>query len=173
MIDETRAILTVEMQTLIERYEVILADGNSTDRTREIAESLGAIVVPNGQLTVAHGRQAGFEHAKGDLVVFCDADMAFDASDYERVPCQPLLIHFVEKDLITAAQVSSVQQSDWRSWPRPGRYMSAYLWLFFVPASTWLCGHFYRRKNSVAKIALQPPGSASGFGNTGKMPQLK
>jgi succinoglycan biosynthesis protein ExoA len=63
-----------------DRTEVIIADGNSTDRTREIAESLGAIVVPNEGLTVAYGRQAGFERAKGDFIVFCDADMAFERS---------------------------------------------------------------------------------------------
>ena len=61
-----------------DRFEVILADAKSTDRTREIAEGYGARVVTNEGLSVAYGRQVGFEHSKGELVAFSDADCVMD-----------------------------------------------------------------------------------------------
>ncbi len=61
-----------------DRYEVIIADAMSTDGTREVAESFGAIVVPNEGLYVANGRHVGFEHSKGELIAFSDADCVMD-----------------------------------------------------------------------------------------------
>jgi len=57
-----------------DRFEVIIADGHSTDRTREIAESYGAIVLIDETKMVSHGRHVGFEHSRGDLIAFSDAD---------------------------------------------------------------------------------------------------
>jgi glycosyltransferase involved in cell wall biosynthesis len=53
--------------------EVIVADANSTDRTRAIAEEYGAKVVEGGQ--VAEGRNNGAKKAKGDIFLFLDADV--------------------------------------------------------------------------------------------------
>src|SRR5450759_2995021 len=52
--------------------EVVIADGGSTDGTREIARSRGARVVTGGR--PAHGRNAGAREATGDLILFLDAD---------------------------------------------------------------------------------------------------
>jgi glycosyltransferase involved in cell wall biosynthesis len=57
-----------------DRLEVIVADGLSTDRSREIAEAHGAKVVPNERRTVASGRNRGFERAQGEFIAFTDAD---------------------------------------------------------------------------------------------------
>lgn len=59
-------------------YEVIVSDGKSTDRTVEIAKSLGAKVVenPSGKRqTIGEGRNAGAAVATGDYFVFLDADV--------------------------------------------------------------------------------------------------
>jgi len=58
-------------------YEIIVADGNSTDSTRAIAEKMGAIVIQdnvNGPKTIANGRNTGASLASGELFIFCDAD---------------------------------------------------------------------------------------------------
>lgn len=52
--------------------EVIVADAFSTDRTREVAASHGAIVVDGGM--PGPGRNRGAEKATGDLLIFMDAD---------------------------------------------------------------------------------------------------
>lgn len=57
-------------------YEVIVADGDSTDRTVEVAKQHGARVYvdQSPRKTIASGRNLGATHARGDLLVFCDAD---------------------------------------------------------------------------------------------------
>ncbi|WP_407391120.1 MJ1255/VC2487 family glycosyltransferase [Methanobrevibacter sp.] len=62
-------------------YEVIVADANSTDRTREIAEEYGCIVVDGGLPAV--GRNNGANVAKGDILVFLDSDLQL-TEDYLR-----------------------------------------------------------------------------------------
>jgi len=61
-----------------DKYEVILADGLSTDGSRKIGKKYGAKVVINRGLTVVSGRNKGFEASKGELVVFTDADCVAD-----------------------------------------------------------------------------------------------
>ncbi|MDD4939654.1 MAG: glycosyltransferase [Candidatus Omnitrophica bacterium] len=63
---------------LKERMEVIICDGLSTDKTREIALSYGARVVRNDKQVVVSGRNRGFEAAKGSVIAFTDADCVFD-----------------------------------------------------------------------------------------------
>ncbi len=54
-------------------HEVIVADAHSTDRTRDIAASFGARVVDGG--LPGAGRNRGAEAAKGEIVLFLDADV--------------------------------------------------------------------------------------------------
>ncbi len=53
-------------------YEVIIADANSGDRTRQIAKKYGCRVVKGGMPAV--GRNNGAKMAKGDILLFLDAD---------------------------------------------------------------------------------------------------
>ncbi|MCL2184326.1 MAG: glycosyltransferase [Treponema sp.] len=54
-------------------YEVIIADANSTDKTREIAQSYGCRIVDGG--LPAAGRNAGARAASGEFLFFLDADV--------------------------------------------------------------------------------------------------
>jgi glycosyltransferase involved in cell wall biosynthesis len=52
--------------------EIIIADAGSIDKTLEIAKSYGCRVAPGGE--PAKGRNEGAKTAKGDMLLFMDAD---------------------------------------------------------------------------------------------------
>lgn len=56
-------------------FEIIVADNNSTDRTREIAKQGGARISEGGMPSA--GRNRGAEHALGLIFAFVDADTVF------------------------------------------------------------------------------------------------
>lgn len=55
-------------------FEIIVVDNGCTDRTVEIAELLGCVVVSETKLGLSHARNAGAKAAKGDILCFIDAD---------------------------------------------------------------------------------------------------
>lgn len=57
-----------------DRFEIIIADGRSTDRTADIARSFGARVLDNPRQIVASGRNVAFRAAHGDVVASTDDD---------------------------------------------------------------------------------------------------
>ncbi len=62
--------------------EVICVDDHSTDRTVEVAKSFGAKVVPNLRRSgKGMALRAGFEAAKGDILVMMDADYSHRPED--------------------------------------------------------------------------------------------
>jgi len=63
---------SLQRQT-IKPYEIIVADANSTDKTRAIARSYNTIIVPGGN-SPTQGRNYGAKYAKGDWFLFLDAD---------------------------------------------------------------------------------------------------
>lgn len=58
-----------------ERFEVIVSDANSTDRTVEIARTYADKIVSSERRGIAHGRNEGASATKGDILVFIDADV--------------------------------------------------------------------------------------------------
>ena len=56
------------------RYEIIISDGSSTDRTVEIARRYGARVVVDKKDTISFGRQAGSRAARYPILAYTDAD---------------------------------------------------------------------------------------------------
>lgn len=54
--------------------EIIVVDASSTDKTAQVAEKSGAIVITVPKGTIGFSRQKGLEKATGDIVAFTDAD---------------------------------------------------------------------------------------------------
>ena len=62
-------------------YEIVVADNGSTDRSAEIARSLGARVVPVPQRGYGAALQGGINAAKAPHVMFADADSTYLLDD--------------------------------------------------------------------------------------------
>lgn len=71
---------SIALQEFSGKYEVIVADNNSTDKTREIAQQFGAIVTDGG--LPGPGRNRGAEIASGKYILFLDADVVLTDPSY-------------------------------------------------------------------------------------------
>ncbi len=74
-----RLLASIRSQSF-DGYEIVVADAHSTDRTREIAQQFGARVVDGGM--PGPGRNRGAEAAKGDVLLFLDADVVLPDVDW-------------------------------------------------------------------------------------------
>jgi len=61
-----------------ERYEILVIDGKSTDRTVEIASKYPVRIIENPKYTIGPAHNIGVREAKGDIIAFTDADVRVD-----------------------------------------------------------------------------------------------
>ena len=81
-------------------FEIIVADANSKDKTREIARNYGCKVIQGGM--PAKGRNQGARYSKGELLVFIDADIILPHNFLKKA-----LKEFNEKKLDVAGTLQS------------------------------------------------------------------
>jgi dolichol-phosphate mannosyltransferase len=67
--------------------EIIVVDGHSSDRTRQIVESLGVKVILDHKKGKGQALRYAIRHVTGDIIVFIDADGSHNPDDI------PKLIH--------------------------------------------------------------------------------
>ena len=65
--------------------EVLVVDGHSRDRTREIAVEHGARVILDGGVGKGEAMRLSFERAEGEILVFIDADGSHDPRDIPKL----------------------------------------------------------------------------------------
>ena len=65
--------------------EVLVVDGHSKDKTRQIAKECGAKVVLDGGKGKGDGIRTGVRKAKGDIIVFIDADGSHNPKDIPKL----------------------------------------------------------------------------------------
>jgi glycosyltransferase involved in cell wall biosynthesis len=81
--------------------EILVVDNCSTDRTAEVARSLGARVVHESRKGYGRAYKTGFEKARGDIIVTMDGDGTYPPSSIEL--CVRVLL--TEKiDFMTASR---------------------------------------------------------------------
>lgn len=88
-------------------WEIIIVDGNSKDRTREIAAAKGAKVILEKRKGYGRAYKTGFQHATGDIIVTLDGDDTYPA---EHIP--ELVRYFIENnyDFISCERFSKMKE---------------------------------------------------------------
>jgi glycosyltransferase involved in cell wall biosynthesis len=76
-----------------DRYEILIADAHSTDRTREIAARHGAVVLDDDGKNMEDGKRLALGRATGDYIVFVDADNEISHPDYIELAGKALARH--------------------------------------------------------------------------------
>jgi glycosyltransferase involved in cell wall biosynthesis len=76
-----------------DRYEILLADAHSTDRTREIAKKYNAIVLDDDGKNMEEGKRLALQQATGEFIVFVDADNEITHHDYIELAVKALAAH--------------------------------------------------------------------------------
>lgn len=88
---------SIERQRTDVPFEVVVADGGSTDGTVAVAREHGARMVEAGGRSIATGRNAGAAATDGEWLAFVDADTVLDP-DYLEI-----MLAFVEREGLVAA----------------------------------------------------------------------
>lgn len=65
--------------------EIVVVDNGSTDRTAEVAASLGAYVISEQQRGYGRAYMTGFAHAKTDVIACLDGDHSYPIADLDRL----------------------------------------------------------------------------------------
>jgi GT2 family glycosyltransferase len=76
----TLASIHASARELALDYEIVVADDASTDATAAVAEQGGARVTTTSNRQISKTRNAGARAAKGDRLIFVDADTSVNAS---------------------------------------------------------------------------------------------
>ena len=65
-------------------YEIIIVDGNSKDKTREIASNKGAKIIIEPRKGYGRAYKTGFSMADGDIIVTGDADGTYPFDEVHK-----------------------------------------------------------------------------------------
>ena len=93
-----------EIITKCKKYadELLVVDGHSTDKTREVARALGVRVILDNKKGKGDGIRTAIKAVSGDLIVFIDADGSHDPEDIPKL-IKPILDN--ECDHVTGSRM--------------------------------------------------------------------
>ncbi len=115
VIEEVRDAFAGKRET-----EILVVDTNSVDRTKEIATSLGAVVIDEPRRGYGRAYRTGFENAKGDFIATLDADMTYPATDL------PGLVDMLDAeglDFITTNRFARMEKGAMKTKHRVGNWV--------------------------------------------------
>lgn len=107
-----------------EDIEILIVDTNSRDRTREIAQSKGAIVVDEPRRGYGRAYKTGFERASGEIIVTMDADNTYPPEDIPRLL---ELIDGDKADFATGDRLSTISKHTMSTMHRFGNRLLNFL----------------------------------------------
>jgi glycosyltransferase involved in cell wall biosynthesis len=102
------------------RYEVLIVDTNSKDRTVEIAKEKGARVIDEPRRGYGRAYKTGFEKALGEYITTLDADCTYPSEDI------PKFLHMLEEedlDFITGDRLTLLKEGSMSRMHRFGNWV--------------------------------------------------
>jgi glycosyltransferase involved in cell wall biosynthesis len=100
--------------------EILVVDTDSKDRTREIAASLGAVVIDEPRRGYGRAYRTGFENASGDVIATLDADMTYPAND---LPDLVEMLDSEQLDFITTNRFARMEKGAMKAKHRMGNWV--------------------------------------------------
>ncbi|MGB2581261.1 MAG: glycosyltransferase family 2 protein [Thermoplasmata archaeon] len=154
VIEEVRGAFAGKRET-----EILVVDTNSEDRTKEIATSLGAIVLDEPRRGYGRAYRTGFENAKGEFIATLDADMTYPATDL------PGLVDMLDAeglDFITTNRFARMEKGAMRTKHRIGNWVlsTATRLLFRVRVRDSQSGMWVFRRSVLDVVKLESLGMA-------------
>ncbi len=140
-------------------YEILVVDTDSKDRTREIAESKGAKVIPEPRRGYGRAYKTGFEKASGEIIATMDADMTYPA---ERIADFVQLLESENLDFITTDRFADLKPDAMRAKHRFGNWVLSVTTrlLFRVKIKDSQSGMWVFRKSVLPKLSVTSDGMA-------------
>ena len=86
------AIPQTDLEKMGYEVQILVVDGNSDDRTRELASGVGAEVILEPRRGYGRAYKTGLAHAKGEIIVTADADGSYPVEDI------PKLVQILERE---------------------------------------------------------------------------
>jgi glycosyltransferase involved in cell wall biosynthesis len=135
--------INTSMLAVQERGELIVVDNDSTDATASIAQSLGAKVVHESVRQISRSRNAGAKAAKGQLLIFIDADTQLTPQILKEI-----LLQFSKRKICGGGVLIHVpQELNWQ----PRFYIR--VWNFMSAKLRWSAGCcIFCRKNAFEAV---------------------
>lgn len=137
-------------------HEILIVDGGSVDRTREIAQNLGARVLDSKR---GYGRQyqLGFQKAKGEIIVTADSDNSYPM---EEIPSLVKILLDEKLDFITTNRFAHIREGAMRKLNHFGNWALTFFanLLFGLKLKDSQSGMWVIRKEALSKIKLTSNG---------------
>lgn len=138
-----------------ESLEIMIVDGNSSDRTREIALEKGIRVHLEPRKGYGRAYRTGFDVAKGDIIVTMDADCTYPA---EEIPT--LVKKLVDEDLqfITCDRLKLAEEGSMSGLHNFGNWMLSFTarMLFFYGVKDSQSGMWVFKKSIFENKKMRP-----------------
>ena len=134
-------------------FEVLVVDTDSKDRTRDIAASKGARVIPEPRRGYGRAYKTGFAQARGKFIATLDADCTYPAGDI------PKFVNILEKedvDFISGDRLSELEKGVMNGKHRLGNWglKVAMNLLFSMKSADSQTGMWVFRRSILPKLNL-------------------
>ena len=139
--------------------EILIVDTASTDRTREVAVSKGARVIPEPRHGYGRAYMTGFAAARGTYVCTLDADLTYPA---DRFPDLLRLLETDRADFVSADRISRLSGEAMTGMHRIGNTMlnGAFRVLYRFPMRDSQSGMWAFRRDVLPHLQLLHDGMA-------------